>query len=213
MNPSVQNTIFSLGFLLYRCHLLRLRISAFLTIISVRQILSSLYECNQSHDRLHGCQVACDQLCDWLHVAHNFCQTEIITQTFSDCGKRWPWSSKRCLSTYSYYFLRRHVRACNQGCMQPVTWLVARVMWLVAGVTWQVAEVTRQVARVTWQVARVTWQVAEVACNQSCDWLQGLHATCHVTGCTCQITSVRHKLSLNPFLDECRRCSLSSKSC
>ena len=154
MNPSVQNTIFSLGFLLYWCYLLRLRISAFLMIISVWQILS-----------------------------------------------------------YSYYFLRRHVRACNQGCMQPVTWLVARVMWLVAGVTWQVAGVTRQVARVTWQVARVTWQVAEVACNQSCDWLQGLHATCHVTGCTRQITSVRHKLSLDPFLDDCWRCLLNSKSC
>ena len=79
--------------------------------------------------------------------------------------------------------------------VQPVTWQVARVMGCMQPVMWLVAE------------------VAEVACNLSCDWLQGLHATCHVTGCTCQITSVRHKLSLDPFLDDCQRCSLSSKSC
>ena len=57
------------------------------------------------------------------------------------------------------------------------------------------------------------WLVARVARNLSCDWLHGLHATCHVTGCTCCITSVRHKLSLDPFSDYCWRCSLSSKSC
>ena len=79
-------------------------------------------------------------------------------------------------------------------------------------VTWRVALVTGCMQPVMWLVARV----AEVACNLSCDWLQRLqrlHATCHVTGCTHRITSVRHKLSLDPFPDYCWRCSLSSKSC